>query len=114
MDFSKVSAPKSCNGPARSTSSAANDEFFSDLSEKIPDRLRGRLKDMQELTCYLLRKNEELRMEIFADRQRAFGSKSSAMSRGQIYLTVGAPEKTNPRGYEPTLRTPTAEQVEPV
>lgn len=91
MDFSNVSASESCNGTLRSTSSASDDEFFPDFSEKTPERLRDRLRDMQELLCYLLRKNEELRMEIFADRERAFESRSSTMSREQVYRTVGAP-----------------------
>jgi hypothetical protein len=96
MDFSNVSALGSSRLAAGSTSTACDDELRSDSFEEVPEILQGRLKDMQELVCYLLRKNQELRMGIFVDRQSSLESGSSVMSREQVQQTVGAFVKANP------------------
>jgi hypothetical protein len=70
MDPSDISAPESCTGLARPTSTVGDEASQWDSSEEIAERLQGRLKDLQEFVCYLLRKNEELRMEVFARRER--------------------------------------------
>jgi hypothetical protein len=74
MDFSDISAPEPCSPRARPTSTVCDEEFQWDSFDEIPERLQNRLRSMQELVCYLLRKNEELRMEIFARRERTFES----------------------------------------
>jgi hypothetical protein len=114
MDFSDTSAPEPCSRLAGPTSTTCDDELRSDSFEEISEILQERLKDMQELVCYLLRKNQELRMGIFVDRQSSLESGSSVMSREQVQQTVGPFVKANPIVYEPALRAPTAEQNEPL
>jgi hypothetical protein len=70
MNPSDISAPESCTGLARPTSTVGDAESQWDSSDENAERLQGRLRDMQEFVCYLLRKNEELRMELFAHRER--------------------------------------------
>lgn len=104
MDFSNIRAPEPCSRLAGPTSTVCGDEFQRDSFEEIPERLEDRLRDMQELVWYLLRKDEELRMEIFARRERRFELKSSAISCELELPNVGMVKETNPRVYEPNLR----------
>jgi hypothetical protein len=69
MDFSDTSAPEPCSRLAGPASTTCDDELRSDSFEEISEILQERLNDMQELVCYLLRKNQELRMGILVDRQ---------------------------------------------
>jgi len=79
MDFTDISAPEPCSRLARTSPTVFDDEFQRDSSEEISARLQDRLRGMQELVCYLLRKNEELRIEIFTCHERLFESQSSAI-----------------------------------
>jgi hypothetical protein len=56
-----------------------DDEPRWDLFEDTPETIQDRLRGVQDLICYLLRKNEELRMELFARRERVFDSKASTI-----------------------------------
>ena len=68
MDFLNGGSRGSLGNP--SASIACGDASVPNSSEEMAERLHARLRDMQELICYLLRKNEELRMELFADGAR--------------------------------------------
>jgi hypothetical protein len=113
MDFADISAPESCSRLARPTSTVCDDEIQWDSFEEIPERLQDRLRGMEELVCYLLRKNEEMRMEIFAWRERTIESNSSATSCELDHPNIGALKETNPKAYGPNLRALTAEQDDP-
>ncbi len=81
MNFSNFNASGCCSRSTGSTSTACDDELLSDSFEDIPEMLQGRLRDMQELVCYLLRKNQELRMERFAYGDSSLDSNSPATRR---------------------------------
>jgi hypothetical protein len=51
---------------------------FSDLFEGEPEVLRDRLENMHEIICYLLLKNQELRMRLAAIDEYECDSTSSA------------------------------------
>lgn len=106
MDFSDISAPEPCSRLARPSPTVFDDEFQRDSSEEISERLQDRLRGMQELVCYLLRKNEELRMEIFACHERGFESQSSAILSELRTSECWRTQADEPRSVRTELRAP--------
>jgi len=113
MDFSDISAPEPCSRLARTSPTVFDDEFQRDSSDEIAERLQDRLRGMQELVCSLLRKNEELRREIFAYRERGFESQSSALFSERDHPSTRT-QTDKPRSIRTELRTPAAVLNEPL
>jgi len=100
MDFSDINTPEPCSRLARTSPTVCDDDFQRDSCNEISERLQDRLRGMQELVCSLLRKNEELRREIFAYCERGLESQPSAIFSERDhpefpYLSRKAPEHTN-------------------